>query len=301
MSSLRLEPKFVTLLRRFRVTPEKMRQRRSSGPGAHLSKGLGQSLDFSEYRPYQPGDDLRSLDWKVYARTDRLYTKLYVPEQEETVCFLLDLSGSMESKWSFLQTTVMGLASVVLGQGDRVSLLALSRDGKERLAGVPPVRGKSNLARVARFLESARPEGVTDLDETLDEMARRLKTRAHLVVLSDFLKPGAGIRGLSQLHYRRHRLSLLQLLSPEELDPRTSLSPGEWELFDPEPEAEDSPNLRLELGRGAFQKYGELLAGHNALLQEFSRSTGAVYIQASTQTPPISYFSEDLRQGGLLA
>lgn len=301
MSSLSLDPKFVALLSRFRVTPEKLRQRRSSGPGAHLSKGLGQSLDFSEYRPYQPGDDLRSLDWKVFARTDRLYTKLYVPEQEETVCFLLDLSGSMESKWSFLQTTVMGLATVIFGQGDRVSLLTLGREGMERVAGIPPVRGKSNLARVARFLGEARPEGVTNLDHALDEMARRLKTRSHLVVLSDFLKPGAGVQGLSQLHYRRHRLTLLQLLSPEELDPRVGLSPGEWELYDPEPDDEESPSLRLELGRGAFQRYSELLSGHNALLGDFSRSTGAVYVRASCDVSPITFFSEQLRQGGLLA
>lgn len=296
---LQLEPKFVSLLRRFRVVPEKLRQRRSSGPGAHLSKGLGQSLDFSEYRPYQAGDDLRALDWKVYARSDRLYTKLYVPEQEETICFLTDISGSMESKWSFLQTTVMGLATIIFGQGDRVSLATLGRQGRERLAGVPPVRGPSNLARVAKFLESTKPEGETDLDHALDELARRLKTRTHIIVLSDFLKPGAGVKGLSQLHYRRHRLTLLQLLSPEELDPQAVLSPGEWELFDPEPD-EEAESVRLELGRGAFKKYKELLSHHNAALHEFSRSTGAVYIRCGTDIEPLTYFSETLRQGGLL-
>lgn len=296
----KLEPKIVSLLRRFRVVPEKLRQRRSSGPGAHMSKGLGQSLDFSEYRPYQPGDDLRSLDWKVYGRTDRLYTKLYVPEQEETVCFLIDISGSMASKWAFVQTTIMGLATIVFGQGDRVALMTLGRDGMERLAGVPPVRGKSNLARVSKFLDSTKPVGVTELDEALEETARRLKSRLHLVVLSDFLKPGAGIKGLSQLHYRRHRLTLLQLLSPDEIDPELELAPGEWDLFDPEPEEEGDPSVRLELGRGAFKRYRELLNAHNARLYDFSRATGAVYIRCSSETPALTYFSETLRQGGLL-
>jgi uncharacterized protein (DUF58 family) len=298
---LTLEPRFVSLLSRFRIAPEKLRQRRSSGPGAHLSKGLGQSLDFSEYRPYQPGDDLRALDWKVYGRTDRLYTKLYVPEQEETVCFLIDCSGSMLSKWSFLQTAVMGLATIGLSQGDRVALRFLPRLERPTQEGMAPVRGRSGLARVARFLEGASPEGITDLDAAFEELAKRIKARTHLVVVSDFLKEGAGAKGLSQLHYRRHRLSLLQLLSPDEVNPEREVSPGEWEFFDPEPETLlDQDLVRLDLGQSAFQRYREELARHNSELKSFARSSGSVYVSAETSLPMTGYFSETLRQGGLL-
>jgi len=299
---LTLEPRFVSLLSRFRIAPERLRQRRSSGPGAHLSKGLGQSLDFSEYRPYQPGDDLRALDWKVFGRTDRLYTKLYVPEQEETVCFIIDCSGSMAAKWSFLQTAVMGLATVALGQGDRVALRFLPRRQRPIQEGMTPVRGRSGLARVARFLEETRADGITDLDHAFEELARRVKARTHLVVLSDFLKEGAGTSGLSQLHYRRHRLTLLQLLSPEEVNPEREVSPGEWELIDPEPESPSAEHdmVRLDLGRDAFARYRQELAEHNGELAAFARSTGAVYVSAETSLPMSSYFSETLRGGGLL-
>lgn len=289
------------LLNRFRFTPERLRQRRRSGPGGHLSKGLGQSLDFSEYRPYQPGDDLRALDWKVYGRTDRLYTKLYVPEQEETICFLLDLSASMTQKWSFCQQVVLGLATVAFSQGDWVALRHLPRVGFPPSPGLAPVRGRSQLAHLARLLETSKPVGVTNLEVAFEEMAQRIKTRTHLIVVSDFLQPGAGIRGLSQLRYRQHRLSLLQVLSPDEIDPEKALSPGEWELFDPEPDQlEESHRVRLDLGRSAFTTYRKALATHNAQIASFAKKYQAAYVLSDSSESLSTYFSESLRRGGVL-
>jgi uncharacterized protein (DUF58 family) len=266
-----------------------------------MSKGLGQSMDFSEFRPYQPGDDLRSLDWKVYGRTDRLYTKLYVPEQEETVFFLLDTSLSMSGKWSTLQTVVLGLANVVLGQGDRVAVLPLTNPQLSDKRGLAPGRGRSNLARIAKFLKELEPAGSTHLDDAFQEASRKLKMRCHTVVVSDFLQPGAGLKGLSQLRYGRHRLSLIQLLTPQEKDPRLIMTPGEWELFDPEIEQELADSIRLDLGHPSFTRYAEALETHNLAIRDFSRTSGAVYVSADTELEPVSFFSEDLRRAGLLA
>ena len=121
-------------------------------------------------------------------------------------------------------------------------------------------------------------------------------------MVSDFLKEGAGTRGLAQLHYRRHRISLLQLLSPDEVYPEREISPGEWEFLDPEPETPDPEQhmVRLDLGHSAFSRYRETLAEHNAELRAFAKSTGALYVSAETSLPMISYFSETLRQAGLL-
>jgi uncharacterized protein (DUF58 family) len=295
-----LDRKLVGLLRRMKVVPEKVRQRRSSGPGSHLSKGLGQSMDFSEYRPYQPGDDLRALDWKVYGRTDRLYTKLYVPEQEETVCFLLDTSFSMTAKWDTVKTVVLGLANVVLGQGDRVAVLPLENPDLEDLRGVTASRGRSSLAKVSLFLDSTSPSGLTPLADAFETAARKLRTRCHLVVVSDFLQPDAGLAGLAQLRYRRHRMSLIQLLTPQERDPGLTMSPGEWELMDPEVSGE-SPSVRLDIGKRSFDRYREVLIQHNSSIQSFCRAAGAVFVTASTDLDAVSFFSEDLRKAGLLA
>jgi uncharacterized protein (DUF58 family) len=296
-----LDRKLVGLLRRMKVVPEKVRQRRSSGPGSHLSKGLGQSMDFSEYRPYQPGDDLRALDWKVYGRTDRLYTKLYVPEQEETVCFLLDTSYSMTAKWETMKTVVLGLANVVLGQGDRVAVLPLENPELEDQRGVSASRGRSSLAKVSRFLDTTRPAGLTPLADAFETAARKLSKRCHVMVLSDFLQPGAGLEGLAQLRYRRHRLSLIQLLAPQERDPRNTMSPGEWDLYDPEVEQETAAGVRLDIGNRSFGRYQDLLQQHNSSIQDFCRAAGAVFVSASTDLDALSFFSEDLRKAGLLA
>lgn len=295
-----IDGKLLSLLSKLKVVPEKTRRSRSSGPGAHLSKGLGQSMDFSEFRPYQPGDDLRSLDWKVYGRTDRLYTKLYVPEQEETVCFLLDTSGSMKSKWQAVNTVVMGLSNVVLGQGDRVAALLLANPATDRVQGLPAARGRSALARISQFLSRFNPTGVTPLEEAFRQASQRLKTRCHLVIISDFLQPGAGLAGLSQLRYRRHRLTLIQLLTPEERNPALSMTPGEWELFDPEPE-QAAASLRLDLGHRSFARYGEALARHNGALREFCRKADAVFVTGNADFEPTVFFSEELRKAGLLA
>lgn len=295
-----LDAKLVSLLRKMKVVPEKLRQRRSSGPGSHLSKGLGQSMDFSEYRPYQPGDDLRALDWKVYGRTDRLYTKLYVPEQEETVVFLLDTSGSMADKWPVLQVVILGLASVVLGQGDRACVFPLDNPEVEDKRGVPPARGRSSLSRISQFLARTEPTGVTPLEESFTTAAGKLKSRCHLIIVSDFLQPGAGLQGLAQLRYRKHRLTLLQLLSPHEVDPKRNMAPGEWELFDPE-HAESAPSLRLDIGQTSFSRYQRALEEHNRSLQDFCRRSGACFVSACTDLEPRNFFSEDLRKAGLLA
>ncbi len=267
-----------------------------------MSKGLGQSLDFSEYRPYQPGDDLRALDWKVYGRTDRLYTKLYVPEQEETVCFLLDRSGSMKDKWPFVQQVVLGLATVALAQGDRVAAHYLASQGRAQGEGLAPFRGRSGLSKMAGFLGREEPSGVTDLDSAFGDLARRLKARTHLVVVSDFLKEGAGLTGLSQLRYRRHRLTLLQALSPEEAEPELTLTPGEWELTDPEPESAnpETDTVRLDIGHRSFADYRAMLAEHNQKISDFSRNSGAVYQLCRGDDELTKLFSEQFRKVGLL-
>lgn len=295
-----LDTKLVSLLRKMSIVPEKLRQRRASGPGAHLSKGLGQSMDFSEYRPYQPGDDLRALDWKVYGRTDRLYTKLYVPEQEETVCLLLDTSGSMAVKWPTLVTLVLALVTVALGQGDRICLSPLANPEVKDKRGIAPCRGRGNLARVASFLQHCQPTGVTELSSAFEEQARVLKSRCHVIVISDFLQPDAGLPGLSQLRYRRHRMTVLQLLSPDESDPRQALAPGEWELFDPEP-SDEATSVRLDLGPESFSRYEACLRSHNQKLESFCRKSGAVFVSARSDLDPLSFFSETLRKAGLLS
>lgn len=283
-----------------KLVPEKVRQSRQSGPGAHLSKGLGRSMDFSEYRPYQPGDDIRALDWKVYGRTDRLYTKLYVPEQEETVWFLLDTSLSMQSKWASAKTVVLGLAHIALGQGDRIAVTPLTQTGT-KLRGLAPSRGRSSLSRLSTFLEDIAPSGPVDLDGAFKEASKTIKTRCHLIVLSDFLQPGAGVKGLSQLRYRRHRMTFIQLLSPRELNPQTAMTPGEWELFDPEFDTQVAPSLRLDVGHRSFQRYREQLEAHNQQLLDLSRAAGAIFVSTSSELEPLSFFSEDLRKAGLLA
>ncbi len=286
------------LIPRLRFTDERSPRAKKGGSGSHRSLGLGRSLDFREYRPYQPGDDLRDLDWRVYARSDRLTTRLYSPEIDETVVFLLDASASMESKWSKVTDILMGLATIAVRQGDRISARVLRRFEQED-QGTTAARGKAGLQRLQSLLDRLQPEGQCDLDSALEQVQKSLRSRSHVVVLSDFLQTGAGIGGLNRLRYGKHRLSMIGFLSREEAEPESLLTPGEWELADLENQNGES-GPKIEIGPDEIALYKKELMTHLQLLKDFARKTGASFALHRSLQPLPAFFSEDLRQAGLL-
>lgn len=271
------------------LTPDELRAlararlsfRRPGGalPGGHLAPRTGTSLEFADHRPYEPGDDVRLIDWAVYARHRRLVTKVFAREVEAPLYFLLDASRSMGEggKAEFARRLGAALLYVAHRGGDRFALHPF-RVGVEALGS--PRRGRGALARAFARLVELRPAGETDLSGSLVAWAEGAREPGVCVVLSDFLAPGGYRDGLLALRHGRHAAVAVQVLSRSELDPPRL---GEVRLLD----VETGRARSLVLGPGALRAYRDALRRWNAALAEACRELRIPYFLFRSDASPV--------------
>lgn len=188
--------------------------------GLHRSPYHGRSVDFAEHRPYNPGDELKSIDWKLWARSDRYFVKLYEEETNVRAYFLVDASGSMEyrsapmSKYDYGATLAASLAHLLLLQRDAVGLSVFGEDVRAEL---PPTASAAVLGPFCRALEDAVPGGKTDLGALLHGVAARLSRRGLVVLVSDLLAPLDDLySALHRFRYDGHAVILAHVVDPAE-------------------------------------------------------------------------------------
>ncbi len=204
--------------------------KRGAIKGDRRSSRRGQSIEFADYRNYVPGDDLRRLDWNIYARHERPFIKLMEDEEDLAVYIILDGSLSMdwgegdENKFAFGCRLAAGLGIVSLFTGD---LLRLEIWGTETRLG--PMRGQANLTRLLASLGEAETAGEIDFHREARQFSKVNKRPGLLILISDFLFPGGYEAGLKHLQGQGHEIILLQTLTPEELDPSLN---GDLRLVD---------------------------------------------------------------------
>ena len=190
--------------------------------GLHRSPFHGYSAEFSLYRHYQPGDDLKYVDWKLAARTDRIYTKQFRETTNMAASIVLDTSGSMAfppsgpTKFRYAVVLAAALSHLLAAQGDAIGLTAASTD---RGVFVPARSGRAHLRRVLRALSSIRAGGGWRPADTVHRAADRLKRRGLLILLSDLYEDDdETLRELKRAHRMGHEVVLLQIISREEID-----------------------------------------------------------------------------------
>jgi len=191
--------------------------------GLHRSPYHGFSVEFSEHRPYMPGDALRDLDWKALAKTDRMYVKRYEEETNLKAYLMVDVSGSMAfadgdrmTKFRYASCLAAALSYLMLRQRDAVGLV-LFRDGL--VSFVPPRSVSSHLSVLLRELTAATPEAETSMSPAFHDLAERLSRRGLVVILSDFLDDADDVlSGLRHFRHRGHEVLALQILDPRERD-----------------------------------------------------------------------------------
>ncbi|MEC9374671.1 MAG: DUF58 domain-containing protein [Planctomycetota bacterium] len=198
-------------------------------PGERRSKKRGQSVEFEDYRQYAPGLDIRHIDWKVYARLDRLFIKLFQEEEDLSLHIALDASASMDAgrpnKLIFAQQLAAALAYVGLVRNNRVGLTIF---GSRRLRRLSESRGRRNVARLADFLltevdpQPGAPGEGADFSAALRSIALSRQGRGVFVLLSDFLIPEGYETGLRYLAGAGgFDTYCVQILAPGEIDPAT--------------------------------------------------------------------------------
>jgi uncharacterized protein (DUF58 family) len=192
--------------------------------GQHRSPFHGFNIEFASYRDYAPGDDLRRLDWRVFARSDRHYIKQYEEESNVRVTFVVDASASMKykgaraalSKFDYASTMVVSLAMLLARQQDPVGLVLFDEAATTVL---PPSATQAQVMVMSGLLERVNPARKTELGDLLKTLTGQLKRRSVVVVVSDLLTDLDRVYdGLNRLQFQGHEVLMLQVLDRDELD-----------------------------------------------------------------------------------
>lgn len=248
-------------------------------PGGHLARRRGISLEFADYRPYQPGDDFRLIDWNVYARHRRLVTKTFAHEVEAPLYVLLDASRSMAEggKDLFSKRLAAALLFVAYRGQDRFALCPF-RD--RHLLAPHPRRGRVALAAAFQSLLDLSSDGRTDLSGSIAGWVETGPEPGLCVVISDFLSPDGFRNGLLSLRYGRHAVAAVQVLARADLDP---LPRGEVRLLD----VETRRGKSLVLGVGAARAYRDALRAWNEGLADACREVATPYFLFRSEASPV--------------
>ncbi len=197
--------------------------------GMHQSPYHGFSVEFAEHREYAPGDDLRHIDWRVFAKSDRYYIKQYEEETNLRSHILLDCSGSMGypesprgkdtgrmTKWDYASTVAASLAFLQSKQQDAIGLTLFDHEVRRQISSAANPR---QLANMIRIIEEHAPQDKTDVKILFRYLADHIKRRSMVVVISDFLTDlDDVIAGLQRLRHTRHEVMVMHVLDQDELE-----------------------------------------------------------------------------------
>ncbi len=250
--------------------------------GKHHSELKGGSAEFTEHRGYVPGDEIRLIDWKVFGKSDRYFIKQYIEQTCLQVIVVLDGSGSMafgltnESKFQYARAVAACLTRLVLRQSDSAGLALF---GKTLRNYVPPRANPNHFQAILHLLSQARPNGETSLAENLTDLARRIKRRGLLVLLSDCFDELPALRqALQFLRARGHEIILLHIMAREEL----SFDFAGWSRF--ECLEVDGTHLNLDPGL-VREEYLENVQTFLTGLKRICGETGCDYHPLPTDKP----------------
>lgn len=287
-----LSPDFIARLDQLELVSRRIFVGRMKGE--RRSKRKGESVEFADYRNYSLGDDLRFLDWNIYARLDRLLVKLFQEEEDLNVTVLVDVSRSMDwgmpQKGLYAKRVAAALAYIGLVNYDRVSVYGYADGLSHELRGM---RGRRMVPQLIDFLRNMPLGGVSNFGAAARRFALRHRGKGVVVLLSDFLDKGGYVDGLRFLIGRQLDLYVIQTLSPDEIDPPLT---GDLKLLD----VEDDDAAEVTISRPLLDKYKRLLTAYCTELKDYCTQRGVTYLFTSTRVPFDTLVLAYLRQRGLI-
>ena len=287
-----LNTKFLKQIARLQIRSEDIFRGKFKGERRSLNRGA--SVEFADYRTYQLGDDLRHIDWNVYARLDRLFLKLFNAEEDLPIHILIDNSNSMDfgqpTKLACAKQIAAALSYIGLVSLDRVSVYTFSHQLKPI---VSLVYGKSQFPKLAQAIERITAGGKTSLTTCLQRFGTEVKGAGVGIIISDFWDMGGYETGIKQLLSRSFDLTLIHLLSDEEAQPHLS---GEVQLAD----AETGQSKEITVNEKALTSYTERLNAFCERLKRYCLNRGVTYIRMNHQIPIEKFILHDLRRHGFI-
>ncbi len=287
-----LDPDFLARLEQLEIVSRKIHASRQKGE--RKSRRKGESAEFADYRNYVIGDDLRHIDWNIYARLDRLFLKLFLAEEDLNVSVLFDVSGSMEfgapPKSLYVKRVAAAMAYIGLCNYDRVNLWAYNDRIVDMRQGL---RGRRMMAQIVRFLEGLPVEGGSHFTAAARQFAMRQSQKGVVLILSDFMDKGGFEGGLRYLLGRSMDVYVLQILSRDEVEPPLA---GDLKLVD----AEDGESAEVTISKPLLDRYKANLAAWCDSIRGFCMARGASYHLAITDQPFEALVLNYLRRRGLV-
>jgi len=249
--------------------------------GLHRSPDFGFSQEFAEYRAYTPGDDLRHVDWNVFARTERAYLKRYRGETNSQLTMMLDASASMSysshgvTKLDYCRYLTVSIAYLANQQRDAAGVIIFDDDVKNY---VPPSTRQGQFMRVAHAIEHAQPGARTDFAKPFVHFQQFLRRRGIVVAVSDFYEdPETVIQAVRPLRFNGNEVILFHVLDPEEIQPK---------LKDPvllvDMETDDAIEVSPDYAR---HEYRAKIDAHIDALRTKAKASGMDYFLLRTDRP----------------
>lgn len=262
--------------------------------GERRSRRKGQSVEFADFRNYVAGDDLRFLDWNMYARLDKLFLKLFLEEEDLHFYTLIDVSESMQfgtpTKLHYAKQLAASLGYIGLCRSDRVKIEPL--DGSKQNTA-PVFRGRKSLWQMMNYLEHLPAGSDVSLTEAVRSFCLRNSGKGILLLITDLMDKSGYQDALKYLVAQQMDVYLIHVLSQEEIDPDIT---GDLKLVD----CEDADVAEISVSQRLIDRYRATLASFIEEARDFSSKRGIVYTMTSTERSVDRLVSRYLRQRGLV-
>jgi uncharacterized protein (DUF58 family) len=263
---------FLSQLDRFRLVLKKNIS--SQYQGSRKTTAAGSGLTFKDYKDYVAGDDFRNLDWRVYARTDKLYVRRYEEERDLTVHIILDASGSMDfgtpSKFDYASLLGTGFAYLAFKNNEKFDFSTFA----ETFSPVRARKGRKQLLRLLDYLKESDVDGKTEFSESMESAKKQISSKSLVIILSDFLYDHKEV-SQTLARFRKSQVLCIQVLDPVE---KSFAIEGDMILED----AEEKTTLRTFITRRVKHKYREALEDHNAHVKDACEDIGAGFVSVSS-------------------
>lgn len=287
-----LAPDFLRQLERLALTAKRAQLGASKGERRSKRKGLG--LEFADYRDYVQGDELRHVDWNVFARLDALYLRLFEDQEDLTVHLLIDASASMgfgtPPKLEFAIKLAAAVGYIGLVGYDRVTVEAFAGSQSRLLA---PIRGKSSARKLFSFLESIGADGPTRLEHGCYGHLVNNHAPGIYVLISDFFDHNGFEGCLRKLAGSMSDVYAVHVLAPEEVDPHVS---GDLKLID----SETGSAVEVSVSQALLKRYQDRRTEFCESVRRFSVSRGMGHVMTPSDAPIERLTLDVLRKAGML-
>jgi uncharacterized protein (DUF58 family) len=287
-----LDPKLLAKLERLELVTRKIFRGRMKGE--RRSKRKGQSVEFADFRNYVAGDDLRLLDWNLYARLDKLIIKLFLEEEDLHFYTLIDASMSMDfgepTKLQYAKQLAAALGFIGLVRADRVRIETIGQKPSDR---GPVLRGRHNVWRMLQHVDSIQPGETTSLATGVKNFCIRNPGKGIVLLISDLMDKEGYESALRYFVSHEMDCYVIHLLSQEEIEPEVK---GDLKLVD----CEDQDVAEITVSAPLLARYQQTLSAFTRGAQEFCTRRGMHYMLANNKLPIADLVGHHLRRRGLV-